>query len=1079
MINYNERVQNIVSQYKNEEGTIIVLKGIDLTLINESISINIDKVIQNKMAHYLDIYQSKRKIISYDEYLALYEVILMQHKKIIILSNNIYFNYYPLCSIISKQNIDALLNHYDEEKEGEQFEIGNISELTAIYGNFKVINDSYYVSYNNLINDEKEVIIDIFENKDTNFAKECFVNIENCYDIVDEEKYIAMLDDIVKKDIKTINILEKNSSLNRVLLEEKIKIIKYIWADKVNIKIGYLEERKEHVIRPEIVNILKNYWGYKSFRKMKCYDINKLNNMEKEVTEIYQSDIISNIIEETEKCINKKDYRDIFVTAPTGAGKSVIFQIPAIYLAEKYELFTIVISPLIGLMKDQVRNLDLRNYRYSRTINSDISPIQKQEIINDIVDNKCHILYLSPESLLSKSDLDQIIGARTLGLLVVDEAHIVTTWGKQFRPDYWYLGDHLNKIKKSQLKNKDKGIGFVIATFTATAIYGGVENMYEETIQSLKMVDPITYLGYIKRSNIEINIIKADMITGKTEYELNKFEKLIEKMDQTIMFNKKMLIYFPTVALIGRFWDYCIFKDLGKYVSRYHGQLNWYDKEENYNKFLNNETPIMLATKAFGMGIDIDDIEVVAHFAPTGNVCDYVQEIGRGARKPNLSGEAYYNFMKNDFKHINRLHGLSVIKKYQLINVIHKVYDLYQENIKNHGLRGRRITKKRNEMLVDAESFAHIFENSFLNEEDGINKVKTAMLLIQKDFERTFSFSPFHVRPIPLFETGYFSIEPITQKSITKKYGFVLQEIDVSKNICAVNLKKIWEESFNVKYSFPKFKYMLYSKAEELAFEYKEDIKPALSIEISFKDNYLNCFGTYINTLKTIVNRSVREEKYYDIEGEEGLVKQLQKEIPLINIYKARSIIDTMLSAISVFERDFSKNIHGKILIRKSLESGGIKYKFTNASTTFFRWIEQGFINITNNIQRNTMYLIDNSGENRFRETLLILGILETIDLLVFKVLGGKNSQIYIYVNQTKTMKEIMEKPWKYKNRLLELVNERHEISVEMLTYLFEGNFKNDEMWGLIEDYFLGIIPKEVVKKYEKITGKQISKDGY
>lgn len=104
-----------------------------------------------------------------------------------------------------------------------------------------------------------------------------------------------------------------------------------------------------------------------------------------------------------------------------------MFQIPAMHLAEKYGLFTIAISPLIGLMKDQVNNLELKNYSYARTINSDISPIVKQEIINDIADEKFNILYISTESLLSKSDLEQIIGDRTLGLLVVDEAHIVTT----------------------------------------------------------------------------------------------------------------------------------------------------------------------------------------------------------------------------------------------------------------------------------------------------------------------------------------------------------------------------------------------------------------------------------------------------------------------------------------------------------------------------------------------------------------------------------------------------------------------------------------------------------------------------
>jgi len=1070
MVDIQVYLKNKIEHYLNDSGNIIVLKGIDIKLIENNVSIDVEEILDNKLNYFLKLAQSDRKVITYDEYLALYDLVLMQYKKIIILENNLFINFYPLQVKLGNEKLKALLNHFDEEKEGDKYEIGNITELTAIYGNIKFINDRYYVTYNNIISDEKEQIFSIFPKDFAAIEKDEIEYTSLFYEISDEEDYILMLDAILKGDKKTIYIIEKNTSLSKMVVEDKLKVLKYILKESIEIKIAQLiEKRKETAVRQEFLDILKKYWGYNSFRTIKVYNMNKLDNKEKVVEEISQSDIITNIAEETEKCIQRKDYRDIFVTSPTGSGKSAMFQIPAIYLANKYELFTLVISPLIGLMKDQVINLELHNYSYARTINSDISPVQKQEIINDIADKKCHILYLSPESLLSKSDLEQIIGIRTLGLLVIDEAHIVTTWGKQFRPDYWYLGDHLNKMKKSQLKKK--GMGFVIATFTATAIYGGIENMYEEMIESLKMVDPITYLGYVKREDININVQKTELIIGKTEYELNKFDQLIEKIDYALMLDKKMLIYFPTVALINRFWEYCIIKNFGKYISRYHGKMSGYEKEENYLKFLNKETHIMLATKAFGMGIDIDDIEIVAHFSPTGNVCDYVQEIGRAARRPSLNGEAYYKFMRNDFKHINRLHGLSVVKEYQLIEVIRKVYELYQENIKNNG--EKRITKKRNEMLIDAESFAHIFQNPFFNEEDGINKVKTAMLLIQKDFERKFSFSPFHVRPIPLFEIGFFKITPYIQKKIKEKYGSVLQEIDNTIHVCSVNLRKIWKYSFDSKYSFPKFKYMLYTKDAELTFEYKNNIKPALCINIDFESNYLQNYKRYINAIKTIVNRSIREEKFYNIDGNDGLVSELMKLIP-VNIYKAKSIIETIISAMSIYQRDYSRSMHGKTYITKSLNSGEVKYKFMNGSTGFFRWIENGFYSILESIKDGTVYLINELGNEGFKEKLLILGILETIDLLVFRSLGGSNSQIYIYVNQTKTMKEIIEKPWRYKNKLLELVSERHEISVEMLTYLFEGEFSNEEIWDFIEDYFLGIIPKEVVKNYEKRTSKKL-----
>ena len=101
-----------------------------------------------------------------------------------------------------------------------------------------------------------------------------------------------------------------------------------------------------------------------------------------------------------------------------------MFQIPAIYLAEKYNYLTIVISPLIGLMNDQVYNLSKRKYKYVETINSDLSNIVKEGIRRKVAENKIHILYISPETLLSRSDITSLIGDRTIGMVIVDEAHI-------------------------------------------------------------------------------------------------------------------------------------------------------------------------------------------------------------------------------------------------------------------------------------------------------------------------------------------------------------------------------------------------------------------------------------------------------------------------------------------------------------------------------------------------------------------------------------------------------------------------------------------------------------------------------
>lgn len=1055
----------------NDKSALIVLKGFDINQFDCNFSVDINDLFNNKLAYFMKIASARKNIVIYDEYLALYEILNMQYKKIYIINNNLYIRLFPLTIKLNENILNGMINHFDEEKLGDKFEIGDINDYLDVYSNIKIINNNYFITYNNVIINEKEENIDLFNSYNSELTTKKITNPEYVHAISNEEDYLKFLNNCLLLQPNDIIYDLKSTTVNKNIIIEKIKILNQILKGKTNI-VQYISNKDKSVLSDkEYERILKKYWGYSTFRPIKTYDLDLLQDGKKEVKEILQSEIIDSIVKETEKCIKKKDYSDIFVTASTGAGKSVMFQIPAIYLAEKYELFTIVISPLIGLMKDQVNNLDLKNYSYARTINSDITPIQKQEIINDIADKKCHILYMSPESLLSKSDLEQIIGNRTLGLLVVDEAHIVTTWGKQFRPDYWYLGDHLNKIKKAQLKNTNKGMGFVIATFTATAIYGGIENMYEETTQSLNMVEPITYLGYVKRDDVNINVITQKEIKARNEYELNKFDDLIDKIDQALVRNQKMLIYFPTVKLIDRFYDYCRINSLDEYISRYHGQLEAVEKEENYRKFLNKETPIMIATKAFGMGIDINDIEIVSHFAPTGNVCDYVQEIGRGARRSDLTSEAYYKFMSNDFKHINRLHGLSTIKEYQLVEVIKKVYELHQENIKNN--QKGKFTKKRNEMLVDAENFSHIFENPFFNEDDGINKVKTAMLLIQKDFERTYTFSPFTVRPIPLFETGYFQINKDTQSILINKYGKILNEIDNEMNICSISLKSIWEKDFSSLYSFPKFKYMLYTKDNKLNFPMMRFMNPALSVEITLKENFQDSFYKIILALKEIIKQSIREQTYYKIEGENGLVEILKNRLK-INIYKSKSIVENILSAMAIYQRDYNNNLNSKVYKVRPLKNGDVTYNFLNGSISFFNWLEKQYTNIVNSIKDNKIYFIDSTGNNYFKEKMIILGILETLDILVFKALGGKNSQIYIYVNETKTMKGIIKQPRKYKNNLIELISQRHEVSVEMLTYIYTGNFSSEEIWNLIENYFLGVIPKEVIKSYENKSGKKL-----
>lgn len=756
----NNKIQEKIKSISQDRKNIFVLKGISLNTVEKNFTENIKSAAKNPITYFFDFVNSERKFLTYEEFILMKSFVISQYDEIYIFNNNIYAEQYPVETKFSDVDKNNLLEHFKEPEtdtgdDVKEIFLGNIGDIFMGLKEYKNILIGVY-NDEDIYDGQKIKIVNLFDASNTDLPSVTEENTENVIAIDEESDFVLFVRNIFSDTSKNYFVKVQNCIDNKEKIEDHLKILQENFSDQVKIRLIRPSELKnDFEIKEEYLKILERYWNYKNFRNFTVYNLQKLSDGIKETQEISQAQIISDIVDEVENCKNKI-CRDIFVTAPTGSGKSVIFQVPAIYLAEKYNLITLVISPLIGLMNDQVKNLEIRNYKFAETINSDIAPPMKEQILNKISENQCHILYISPETLLSRSDIEQLIGDRTIGMVVIDEAHIVTTWGKQFRPDYWYLGDHIRKLRKNQ--REKKGRSFVIATFTATAIYGGEENMYRETVESLHMIDPITYLGYMKRKDIEIKIDTSEFEKGERANQgIAKYSDLEKAIEVAEITNKKTLVYFSEESLIEQAYE--IFEDKGKSKSLavYHGKLSKEVKQENYLKFRNGDKVIMFATKAFGMGIDINDIQIIRHYAPTGNVCDYVQEIGRAARDKNLKGKALYHYDKKDFKYINRLHGLSAIKKYQLIAVVRKIYDIFKSN-------------KKNNLLLDAENFTYIFDKKG-DENSNVNKVKTALLMIQRDFEsKSDGFSPVTVRPIPLFAEGFFEISPMIQRELNDRY---------------------------------------------------------------------------------------------------------------------------------------------------------------------------------------------------------------------------------------------------------------------------------------------------------------------
>ncbi|MBB3870242.1 DEAD/DEAH box helicase [Parageobacillus toebii NBRC 107807] len=1033
---------------------------ISLNQLMESKPIILQELILKTTQHTKNTYWC-----TYEEFLTVGPEILSLYFDYYIFKNNVYHQKFPL--IYAVDGIEEIYEGYfkNDEYSPEEFLHPSLNILLNFYGDLEKINEQFYISY---ATDYES--IDFFTAQQlVSFSKQN-VYEPSLIELTEEERtFLELIDNILYKKIPQKEIcISYNGNIENLPNNylKRLNVLQYLFPDIKFVLVSKTLDRKTEIQEEKYLEILRKYWGYSSFRNLKMYKNINDNTANKETILIPQSQIIDDIVKQAENARSGSPFRDVFVTSPTGAGKSIMFQIPAIYLAEKYNLMTIVISPLIGLMKDQVYSLLEKKVDISATINSEITPVEKIEIINKIQEGKISILYISPETLLSRSDIKQLIGERQVGLFVIDEAHIVTTWGKAFRSDYWYLGSYLQKLRKE--------MKFPIATFTATAIYGGIEDMYGETRDSLNMINPISYFGYVKREDLEVRIQKAKFDQGSfNEYLFLKYSVLLNRISNFLEKNQKTLIYFPMIRYIHNFLEFVKSnapKKVHDQITVYYGTMTKEEKQESFLKFRNGDSLVMLATKAFGMGIDIPDIYNVLHFAPTGNVCDYIQEIGRAARKLD-HGRAFFDYFSKDFVHVNRLHGISTIKKHQLIQVIEKIVRILEQNNKER--------KFARNLLVNAEEFRYIFEKkSRVDQDDDIdNKLKTALLIIEKDFIQKMGYSPIVARPRSIFANEYFMIEHEQEKNVLNDYASYFRLIskritnpnNIYGNVYVCDMKQLWEDYYS-HLSFPQFKYKFHSKSKDLNLPFLKHILPVLQLNLELKAENIHSFlfnvEKHIDQISDLFNTFVYNQHYFKIED---VSKRLQKILHKSSYY-CDSLTSIFIQSAENYNRLLKKT--------KNFHTNFIKYYEERDSYT----ITSGFFEFTNWIKTETKNLLHDhfakqQGEKtyeifipktngiRTEKIFILLGILEALGLLIYKVNGGDSPEIYIRINSKLQLDRIIKDPFNYRNVILENVYNRHKISVAMLTFLFENEVQSNDFWEYIEDYFLGKIPNEVLAK--------------
>ncbi|WP_162055887.1 RecQ family ATP-dependent DNA helicase [Pontibacter pamirensis] len=371
---------------------------------------------------------------------------------------------------------------------------------------------------------------------------------------------------------------------------------------------------------------LKKYFGYAGFRKF---------------TSTEQTPLQQQVVEAGLKG------ESLVAIFPTGGGKSLTFQLPALMKGEANRGLTVVISPLQALMKDQV---DVLRNRFDITtavaINGLLSPLERADAIQTVHDGGATLLYISPESLRSNT-IYRLLKGRQIERFVIDEAHCFSSWGQDFRVDYLYIGRFLKEL--AEAKNLQHPIP--VSCFTATA--------KPEVVQ-----DIISY--FKEQANLDLKLYQTTASRKNLAYHASKAEGKEAKLQQL----KDLFqdITEPAIVYVSRTktTEYVAeeLKKAGIKAAAFHGKMNADLKIRIQDSFMKGEINVIVATSAFGMGVDKENVKLVVHFDISDSLENYIQEAGRAGRKPEMEANCHLLFDENDLnEHFALLNQTKLSKK--------------------------------------------------------------------------------------------------------------------------------------------------------------------------------------------------------------------------------------------------------------------------------------------------------------------------------------------------------------------------------------------------------------------------------
>ena len=785
--------------------------------------------------------------------------------------------------------------------------------------------------------------------------------------------------------------------------------------------------------RQGVTELLKDTYGYDHFRNLEIYaDLFR----SRETLCISQGQLIENVIREAEKAQKREaEPENILLTAPTGSGKSLLFQLPAIYLGKEYNLLTIVVSPLKALIVDQVEGLQDLGYQRVAYASSDLSPEQKMEVYRAVREGEVDLFYLSPELLLSY-DIKHFVGNRRIGMVVIDEAHTVTTWGKEFRVDYWFLGRYLSALKQNL------GYTFPLFALTATAVWNpkGGNDMVFETIRSLQMEPCVLYVGTVKRKNIGFDIRQLTLEEGET-YDKGK-QRVISERVENFLDGHKTLLYYPFAGGIDMRIKTWVRSADWRLVASYYGKKDKEQKAAIVQEFKEGMKRMIVATKAFGMGVDISDIDRVYHVAPSSTFVDYIQEIGRAARDADVQGVAATDYHERDFYYMKRLHQTGNIAQDQLALILKKLMEVY------------RMKGEKEEILVSLSDFEFVVKlprtkNKLEYESELGQLIKTALLWLEDDLSQRYGRRLLEVSPQNLLTEGY--IQDKTGDTFVREFQAYLTKVEDEEGVYRARLDSLWEERFP-ELGYREFKQKLNngtlwegSRAVSVG-KHEVLLKEDTAVIRQRMDSLFKSLVTMLKTALLKTKGRFDEEELRAVFAEHGM------DVP-----SAKRFIGSLLESRTEEGRSVSY-----ISSVKKKESNELSFTVTKGFDLLLSRYQKLF----------TQRIAGTKGERLqfyctpFSDLNMLLNLLSMLDCLSFSVEGGGTPCVHVRFNDPGLLQQFADSN-EYHNLILDTNERIFEEQIDLFSSFFGTDIlTDDQRWDFVEEYFTGTSVEELKKKY-------------